>query len=178
MVEIETLNKRSILKYMNALIDIDRNILQSYGNRFSSERWEAENFLLDLPGKWELSLVALTKEKVVGFCICSFYNDDKCYAYRVVVAEDHKRKNIGKKMIFSLFEKCKAKKIKNIIVEVNIENVPALQFYNKMGFEIIESDELIRYLIKKGKFNSSCISGNYFAEKGYPENKFVLKKIL
>ena len=178
MIEIKTLNKQLTTKMLNTLIDIDQKILQRFGNLFSSESWDENNFLLDLPGKWELSFIALFDDRPIGFCICSLLDDDKCYIYRIAVSEEYKGRNIGKQMLFTLFKKCIERGVKKVVLEVNKENTLALGFYNKLKFRIIEKDDLLDYLVKREKLDTSHIVSNYFAENGYAEEKFVLEKVL
>jgi len=178
MVEIRTLNKLLLKKYLNFLTNIDQFTILKYGDLFSSERWNKKNFMIDLPGKWELSCLALEKNQPIGFCICSFFNTNKCYVYRFVVSGESREKNVGKEMTNFILKKCIEKGIDKVLLEVNKKNRSALKFYEKLKFKIIKKADLMKYLHSKGKFNNCIISGNHFVENGYPEKKYVLERNL
>jgi ribosomal protein S18 acetylase RimI-like enzyme len=177
-LKIRTLDKELTIKNIDALKGIDQEALQTYGCLFSSENWNEDNFLSDLPGKWELSCTALFKNQPVGFCICSLFDTDKCFVYRVVVAKEYHRRHIGTEMFNFLFNRCLAREISHVLLEVNKDSKAALNFYAKLNFQKMKREDLIQYLYKKGKRHSSSIKGDYFIEKGYPEKKFLLVRNL
>ena len=53
------------------------------------------------------------------------------------VHPSYKRIGLGKKLIYKIFDECKNKNIKRIILEVSIKNKQALSFYDYFGFETI-----------------------------------------
>ena len=70
--------------------------------------------------------------------LCVFHKiyDDAEIRY-LSVHPSYKRRGLGKKLIYKIFEECKNENIKRIFLEVSIKNKQALSFYDYFGFETI-----------------------------------------
>lgn len=57
----------------------------------------------------------------------------------IVVSETERRKNIGTLLIDNMLSDLNNKEIENIMLEVNSNNIPAINLYKKFNFEIINT---------------------------------------
>ena len=55
----------------------------------------------------------------------------------IIVSNNYRRQGIGSKLLEYLIDYCKKKNISNITLEVNENNIPAINLYKKYGFEIV-----------------------------------------
>ena len=93
---------------------ISRNGLKSYENHASHIIWKIE------------------KIKIIGF-VYFFHVKDEIEIIKICIIKSHQRKNYGSILINEI----KKLKIKKIFLEVSIENVNAINFYLKNGFQKI-----------------------------------------
>lgn len=81
-------------------------------------------------------------ENLLGYAqiAANFYNKKRHIAtfYDVVVSEEARRKSVGTELISVLIEKARsANFIEQLHLKVNSENIGAIKFYEKLGFEKI-----------------------------------------
>ena len=74
----------------------------------------------------------IEKIKIVGF-VCFFHVRDEIEIIKICIIKSHQRKNYGSILINEI----KKLNIKKIFLEVSIENVNAINFYLKNGFQKI-----------------------------------------
>ena len=74
----------------------------------------------------------IEKIKIIGF-VCFFHVRDEIEIIRICIIKSHQRKNYGSILINEI----KKLNIKKIFLEVSIENVNAINFYLKNGFQKI-----------------------------------------
>ncbi len=74
----------------------------------------------------------IEKIKIIGF-VCFFYVRDEIEIIKICIIKSHQRKNYGSILINEI----KKLNIKKIFLEVSIENVNAINFYLKNGFQKI-----------------------------------------
>ena len=74
----------------------------------------------------------IEKIKIIGF-VCFFHVRDEIEIIRICIVKSHQRKNYGSILINEI----KKLNIKKIFLEVSIENVNAINFYLKNGFQKI-----------------------------------------
>ena len=79
-------------------------------------------------------ILYVNDDVTLGF-LC--YEDifDRYEIDNIFVDLSNRRKGIGKKLIERLIELGKLSKIKNITLEVNKNNIPAIKLYEMMGFQ-------------------------------------------
>lgn len=141
-LEIKVLSHEVASKNVERLLEIEKDYTHS---------WAKENFLLDLPEKWDLSSYAEINGEIVGFIVAS-KKPDSFYIHRFMVHQKYRGKGVGK-ILHSNFEKlCLHKNQKgSICLRVFTDNLPAIKLYGKLGYEIISReknpDEV--YLMKK-----------------------------
>ena len=74
----------------------------------------------------------IEKIKIIGF-VCFFHVRDEIEIIKICIIKSHQRKNYGSILINEI----KKLNIKKIFLEVSIENVSAINFYLKNGFQKI-----------------------------------------
>ena len=74
----------------------------------------------------------IEKIKIIGF-VCFFHVRDEIEIIKICIIKSHQRKNYGSILINEI----KKLNIKKICLEVSIENVNAINFYLKNGFQKI-----------------------------------------
>ena len=80
------------------------------------------------------------KDKIIGFLLYSLiYDRIEIEQFEVITKE--RRKGIGDKLVNYLIEKDKKKDIKNITLEVNEDNIAAINLYKKYDFKKVSTRE-------------------------------------
>ena len=80
------------------------------------------------------------KDKIIGFLLYSLiYDRIEIEQFEVITKE--RRKGIGDKLLNYLIEKYKEKDIKNMTLEVNEDNIAAINLYKKYGFKKVSTRE-------------------------------------
>lgn len=123
--EIADLEKKLLLGQMSDFLKIDEVIGQ--------ELWSESNFLSDLPNKWNLSLIATSNKKLIGFLIAS-RKELSIHIHRLAIKQQFQSDGIGKTMVLRLIEKGESYKLP-ITLKVHQENIRALKFYKKLDFK-------------------------------------------
>ena len=89
---------------------------------------ELKNFENDASYKiWKIK-----DKKIIGF-IYFFHVKDEIEIIKICIKKSHQRKNYGSKLINEI----KKLKIKKIFLEVSVQNINAINFYLKNGFQKI-----------------------------------------
>lgn len=83
-------------------------------------------------------LVAEKNHKIIGFLIGVITNPDTAKILMLGVYKHSRKQNVGSRLINHFFNKIKQKNIKNVELEVRIDNKIAIKFYEKHNFKIIE----------------------------------------
>ena len=119
MVHI-SLSKKSDYK---ALVQIERSIFKDPISLNELKSFEMnESHVI-----WKIE-----KIKIIGF-VCFFHVRDEIEIIKICIIKSHQRKNYGSILINEI----KKLNIKKIFLEVSIENVNAINFYLKNGFQKI-----------------------------------------
>ena len=119
MVHI-SLSKKSDYK---TLVQIEKSIFKDPISLNELKSFEMNEFHVI----WKIE-----KIKIVGF-VCFFHVRDEIEIIKICVIKSHQRKNYGSILINEI----KKLNIKKIFLEVSIENVNAINFYLKNGFQKI-----------------------------------------
>ncbi len=78
----------------------------------------------------------LSFDKLCPDTVVSDFQPEKCvYIAEVMVAEQHRAKGLGKRLLVDFFDSVDKNKYKDVFLRVLDENIPALNLYQKMGFE-------------------------------------------
>ncbi len=114
--------------------------------------WEAANVMMDLPHKWEFSLLLLHDHSPVGFLIASVYGAETVHIHQMAVLGDYQGIGGGKSLLTRLIQLADEKGMRDITLETRPGTEAAQGLYASMGFEVIQdAADLNAYLINKGK---------------------------
>jgi [ribosomal protein S18]-alanine N-acetyltransferase len=126
-VEIRILSRALVREHLERLLEMDRET--------PGERWAEPQFLLDLPGKWECSRLALVSSEVVGgFAIASF-KENGIHIHRLVVAAGFRGRGLGRALLKSVAADAAAREVSTLTLKVGLSNEEARRFYENLGFE-------------------------------------------
>lgn len=129
MYSVIALKQQFLEKHIEQFVKIVRQVDFQY--------WSKENFMLPLPGKWEVSFVAVESrntDKIVGFIICSIKNGDILYEHKLFVDSDYRNQGIGKMLLYASLSKAKKMEIGTISLNVYEESENARGLYESLGF--------------------------------------------
>lgn len=114
--------------------DVDYNLLKNIFNEYK------ENYF-PIINTFTHNIVIFNNNGILGFVIYSEIYEN-CEIIDVFVKEKYRNNGYASKMLSEVIEK---NKNRSITLEVNSTNVPALELYNKLGFE--------KVAIRKGYYN-------------------------
>lgn len=138
-MQVTPLTKEIALSNINYLLEIDSSI--------KDDKWAPINFLKDCDSKWEYSLIATENQKVIGFLICSV-KGKSLHIHRLAVSQEHQRKKVGTMLLKNIYKCCSNNNLYFITLKVRKSNKLVQMFYEKNGFEKIDSENS-RFLYKK-----------------------------
>jgi len=126
---IKTLDKIFLENSVHEFINIAKDVKHEY--------WQKEHFMIDLPGKWEYSLVAVgAKNDVIGYVIAS-KKDSNIHIHKFMIKKSLRGLAIGKKLLTELCNRCMDARIKTVTLKVYQDNVRAIGFYKRCLFKRI-----------------------------------------
>lgn len=98
------------------------------------ERWEADHFLLDRPGKWLLSRLALDEQgRAVGFVFASL-QEGEVHMHRMVVDEVHRGEGLGTRFVRGVAQAGLSQGSRQMTLKIFPGNVGSLRLFQRLGF--------------------------------------------
>ncbi len=98
--------------------------------------WTEAMLRMQLAPDSHVFLTAETAEGVVGY-IGMMYVLDEGYISNVAVDETARRAGIGSMLVEGMLRRCEALSLLFVTLEVRASNTPAIQLYDKHGFEVV-----------------------------------------
>ena len=102
----------------------------------SIKLWNQRQWTNELEKDYVTTLGIFFNNSLIGVCVFHKIFDEAEIRY-LSVHPSHKRKGLGKKLIYEIYKECKSENIKRIYLEVSFKNKQALSFYDYLGFETI-----------------------------------------
>jgi ribosomal protein S18 acetylase RimI-like enzyme len=93
-----------------------------------------EAFARQLSWDSELVLVAVENEQIVGAIVGTIDNHNGYY-YRIAVGKEYQRRGFGKALIESMRQRFLQRKVKRIMVTVDVHNEMVLPVYESAGYQ-------------------------------------------
>lgn len=131
---IKKIDKKYLIAHLGEFLEIVKDIPNEY--------WTKENFLSELPGKWDFSFyVSNSFEKLIGYIIVS--DKIRCvHIHKLMVHHDFRGKNIGHELLSFLESHLKTANKSHLSLKVSTSNLKAIKFYVREGFNIVNNGEL------------------------------------
>ena len=121
---------------------IDKNYLDAHAENFiqlikgwSYSSWNKDNFMYELPLKWQFSFAVYESGKLLGFCFASNKIVGVYYIHLIFISPQSRGKSIGREMIEFAKQLAKEKDINKIELRCPESNIDAISFYKKMAFQ-------------------------------------------
>ena len=102
----------------------------------SIKLWNQSQWINELEKDYVTTIGIFSNKSLLGVCVFHKIFDEAEIRY-LSVHPSHKRKGLGKKLIYEIYKECKSENIKRIYLEVSFKNKQALSFYDYLGFETI-----------------------------------------
>lgn len=138
----EEINNIVLLGATSELIyQYGEDLMRMERNSQLSQIWELENYLSDLPKKWEFSTFLLLNNQLAGVAVISEKTPYSCHLHRFIIDERVRGRGVGSHFIVKLKNKVK-KTHRFFTLMVPIDNVKASNFYENNGFyPILQQDD-------------------------------------
>ncbi len=150
---IKVLDRTHLVSNIDEIIKLDRICYSEEMGYPKIYEWTKENFLHELPRKWELSCVTLYENENVGYLITSYYDyDDLIFFHRMSIHPEHKRKGLGESMFnFSIGQGLKYSPTRAVWEFEAIDKL--IKHYTKMGCRPLPKQQTLELLTKKNKLD-------------------------
>lgn len=115
------------------------NLLNQISENFNTEFdefWNFETLLDDAKSENSHYVLALNSGKIIGFAGIKL-SLDSADVMNIAVKKEFRNSGIATELLQNLINYCKNHHIKNIFLEVNEKNFPAINLYSKLGFKFI-----------------------------------------
>ena len=126
-LQIVPLTKQLALHQAESILALEHNWTE-----IGDEPWNLENLIYELPGKWELSHIALNHEDIVGYQIGSI-REGHAFLNKIIVDREKRVKSAGRGLLRAFLNKSLEKGLARVRFRVRVDN-PAVGFYEKLGF--------------------------------------------
>ena len=121
ILAVKQLTKARCIEYLNDLITVSGDVSD----------WGEEQFLSDLPGKWNLSFT-IWGDGIVAYAILSRKWSDRIHIHQFMVKAAFRSSGIGSLMIDRILEEYGG--VEDISLKVHNDNEGAIEFYKRKNF--------------------------------------------
>ena len=111
------------------LANMSRSLVE-HGLRW---RWTARRVREAISDKETIALVATIEGEIVGFAIMRF-GDEAAHLHLLAVDPRYRRQGVATKLMDWLEAACRTAGMHHVRLEVRLENLPARQFYARLGY--------------------------------------------
>jgi len=125
---IKTLSKEFLRKNLQEFIAILKDEPAEY--------WHEEHFSKELFGKFDISMIALCNNALVGYIIASI-KQEGAYIHKFMTSSQYRSRGIGSRLQHAFEIKVKKLKLQKILLTILAENKNASEFYEKNGYNKI-----------------------------------------
>lgn len=156
-----------VTQHIAELLEVDKVItgypassndaIRSISASQTEDVWTLSNFTYPLPGKKDLSFIALDRSdsKAVAYMIASLYNDGKrAHLNRIAVLEQYQRFGLGRQLMGLLESQSKGLGVGEITLSTMYKegHMEVVQWYESLGYKIMKTEEEVRaFLDAKNK---------------------------
>lgn len=119
------LTRRQTRRNLHRLMEIDAQTI--------GEPWGPEQWLKDLPEKWELSRIILRGREPIGFIVASL-KGQAIYIHRLAIKDLYRGQGHGTALLREVAGVAGERALATLTLKVSRENEPAFGFYQRLGF--------------------------------------------
>jgi GNAT superfamily N-acetyltransferase len=149
---IETLSEETVQTRLDEILEFERMLYSQLGTRYSHVVWGRNEFLLLLPGKWELSKVAVDDHgALIGLWIASHDGVEDLRGHRGGVRREWRHTGIWRALFEQIYADGKNLGLKYMSHTVNADNPGAVAAWQALGFRILEGEELEAFRLRRGR---------------------------
>jgi len=125
---IKILSDGFLEKYIQEFIDILKDEPDEY--------WKEENFRRELSGKFDISMIAIYNNVLVGYIVASI-KEEGAYIHKFMTSSQYRSRGIGSRLQHAFEIRVKNLKLQKILLTILAENKNASKFYEKNGYNKI-----------------------------------------
>lgn len=100
--------------------------------------WNVDNFMYELPKKWEFSFAFYADTELAGFCFASNKIETVYYIHLLFISDNFRGKSLGAEMITHCKKIAMGNGIRKIELRCPESNTGALAFYTRTGFSVVQ----------------------------------------
>lgn len=127
-----------------AVIEVVKTVLEGHSLKLDLSTTDSD--LIDIEESYIKNggyfIVLEDRGRIIGSCGLYREADEVMELRKMYLYKEYQGRGLGKQMMNLVFEKCKERGIKEIILETNSVLQPAIKLYEKYGFERYDSDHL------------------------------------
>lgn len=140
-ITFRTLAADTVKTYLVSLLSIGADVPGEY--------WERENFLRDLPGKWQLSFAGWSGTQPVAYAILSRKSEAQIHLHHLIVGKNWRGRGLGRRMVDEIFHRCRTAGAEKLTLKVHARNERAKSFYVRSGFREERSEGEYLLLVRE-----------------------------
>jgi ribosomal protein S18 acetylase RimI-like enzyme len=126
-------------------------LLRIEGECFVRPQWGEENFLREVPGKWELGSLLREGEAIIGYLVASQVVAGTCHLHRMAVVPAAQGRGVGRAAVADLEARARAAGLGAVTLELDAEHSDRAGFYLRLGYRMADEAERAAYGAAKGK---------------------------
>jgi GNAT superfamily N-acetyltransferase len=161
-------------RHLSEVLAIEKAAQQSLGSVYSDERWGAEEFLRDLPGKWTFSAAALLAGKVQGFWIASV-KGDVVHSHRGCVSLVWRGRGVGRALVEFVREAARRDHKTMLTLSLPVTNESSIRLHERLGFSRARGDEL--RILLGANATKVAIGPDYYETAGGQRNHLYVHSL-
>ncbi len=153
MAIVETLTRELAGRLAADLARLDELTLTQSGRDFADEPWAERHFLMDVPGKWEHSAVALDPEsRLLGFLIASRSSHPAVgvYLHRMAMDPGIRGGALGRELLQAVLDTAVRVGAPRVTMSISTSNAAAIRFFERVGFRRLDGSEVAEIVTLRG----------------------------
>jgi ribosomal protein S18 acetylase RimI-like enzyme len=128
---VRPLTRELLRQHLPRLLEIDSDTI--------GESWSPSHWSLDLPGKWELSRVAIVNGAITAYLIAS-RKGETIHIHRAATARERRSLGFGAQLFQHLARAALSEGCSALSGKVHKTNIRAQAFLTRLGFKVIAED--------------------------------------
>ncbi|WP_461208440.1 GNAT family N-acetyltransferase [Desulfocurvus sp. DL9XJH121] len=114
----------------------------------SDEYWTRDNFLRDLPGKWDLSFAVFLNSDLVGYAVLSNKDSRTVHLHHFMLRSDCRGEGLGGLMLAEVEARSRRAGAKVLSLKYRADNDRVRAFYERAGFGVVGQNAPYRHMAK------------------------------